>query len=112
MSRPLHEGAPVTSGARPKYVIRTDVLFETQRRQEDALPEEERVLFQHDDAVRAAFLPTSPLYSSRFLRHVGPLYNPHMGVENAGALLYSLVRFTKCRRIVEVSLGAAHLLRC
>ena len=103
---PQHEGSPVTSGNRPKYVIRTDVLFETIVNDEmNNLPKEEKVLFQHDDAVRTAFLPTSPMFSSLFTSHVQPLYNPHMGVENAGPLLYSLVRFTKCRKIVEVGAG-------
>jgi len=102
---PLHEGSPVTSGTRPKYVIRTDVLFETIVEEEEALPEHEKVLFQHDDAVRNVFLNTSPVLSETFLRHVEPLYNPHMGVENAGPLLYSLVRFAKCRNVVEVGAG-------
>ena len=128
---PLHEGSPVTSGNRPKYVIRTDVLFETNKSNEEeieSLPEEDRVLFEHDGAVRRAFLPTSPAFSSLFLHHVQPLYNPHMGgecvlhsyciksscsslilfsfsVENVGPLLYSLVRFTKRKRIVEIGAG-------
>mmetsp|Transcript_15695 Transcript_15695/g.28371 ORF Transcript_15695/g.28371 Transcript_15695/m.28371 type:complete len:691 (+) Transcript_15695:79-2151(+) len=103
---PLHEGSPVTSGKRPKYVIRTDVLFETIVDDiQNNLPEEEKALFQHDDAVRDVFLNASPMYSPLFLHHVQPLYNPHMGVENAGPMLYSLVRFTKCRNIVEVGAG-------
>jgi len=103
---PLHEGSPVTSGKRPKYVIRTDVLFETIMNDgKSNMPEEEKILFQHDGAVRNAFLNTSPLYSPLFLHHVQPLYNPHMGVENAGPMLYSLVRFAKCRNIVEVGAG-------
>lgn len=110
---PLHEGSPVAattpSGAasRAKYVIRTDVLFERVVSGEDPndMPEEERALFRHDGAVRRAFLNTSPIFSSLFLRHVEPLYNPHMGVENAGPLLYSLVRFAKVRRVVEVGAG-------
>lgn len=74
---PLHEGSPVTSGKRPKYVIRTDVLFETIVNTEmDNMPEEEKVLFQHDDAVRNVFLNNSPMFSSLFLHHVQPLYNP------------------------------------
>lgn len=103
---PLHEGSPVTSGERPKYVIRTDVLFETiTDDMADNLPEEEKVLFRHDGEVRNAFLNTSPLLSDLFRHHTAPLYNPHMGVENAGPLLYSLVRFTKSRNIVEVGAG-------
>ena len=103
---PLHEGSPVTSGNRPKYVIRSDVLFETIVNDEQRnMPEEEKVLFQYDDAVRNVFLPTSPLFSKLFLHHTANLYNPHMGVENAGPMLYSFVRFTKCRNIVEVGAG-------
>ena len=104
---PLHEGSPVDSlSNRPKYVIRTDVLFESVVKDDlNNLPEQERVLFQHDDAVRNAFLDTSPMFSSLFKSHVQTLYNPHMGVENAGPLLYSMIRFTKCRNIVEVGAG-------
>jgi len=101
---PLHEGSPVISGKRPKYVIRTDVLFETIKN-DNQVSEEDKILFQHDDAVRNVFLNVSPMFSTLFLHHVHPLYNPHMGVENAGPLLYSLVRFAKCRRIVEVGAG-------
>lgn len=101
---PQHEGSPVTSGSRPKYVIRTDVLFETVGKEEYKSPEEE-ILFKHDEEVRNVFKNTSPLFSPLFLHHVEPLYNPYMGVENAGPLLYSLVRFTKCRNIVEVGAG-------
>jgi len=103
---PLHEGSQVTSGNRAKYVIRTDVLFETTLEDDiNNMPEAERVLFQHDSAVREVFLPESQMYSPSFLHHVQPLYNPHMGVENAGPLLYSLVRFTKSRKVVEVGAG-------
>lgn len=103
---PLHEGSRVTSGNRAKYVIRTDVLFETTLKDGiENMPEAERVLFQHDDEVREVFLPTSQMYSPLFLHHVQPLYNPHMGVENLGPLLYSLVRFTKARKVVEVGAG-------
>lgn len=105
---PLHEGSPVTSSTngRHKYVIRTDILFETIANNEsESLSNEENVLFQHDDAVRDVFLNASPMFSSTFLHHVWPLYNPHMGVENAGPLLYSLVRFTKVRNVVEVGAG-------
>jgi predicted O-methyltransferase YrrM len=102
---PLHEGSPVISGKRPKYVIRTDVLFETIMSNDFEIPEGEEVLFQHDDAVRDVFLNVSPMFSTRFLHHVWPLFNPHMGVENAGPLLYSFVRFTKVRNVVEVGAG-------
>ncbi len=96
----------MTSGNRPKYVIRTDVLFERNSKVDTSnMLEQERALFQHDDVVRQVFLQTSPMMSPLFLHHVNPLYNPHMGVENAGPLLYSLVRFTKCRKIVEIGAG-------
>jgi len=101
---PVHEGSPVSSGARPKYVIRSDVLFTKAR---EGLTEEEKVdpLWKNDEFVRATFLPKSPAFSPTFLNHVSTLYNPAMGVENAGPLLYSLVRFTKTRTIVEIGAG-------
>jgi predicted O-methyltransferase YrrM len=101
---PLHEGSPVSKGARPKYVIRSDVLFTKAR---TGLTEEEKIdpIWKNDEFVRAAFLPKSPAFSSTFLNHVRSLYNPAMGVENAGPLLYSLVRFTKARTIVEIGAG-------
>ena len=107
---PLHEGSPVASSGsgRPKYVIRTDVLFETittNGYDDDDTPEDEKALFVHDDAVRDAFLNASPMFSNRFLHHVWPLYNPHMGVENVGPMLYSFVRFAKVRSVVEVGAG-------
>uniref|UniRef100_A0A7S3VH82 Fe2OG dioxygenase domain-containing protein n=1 Tax=Chaetoceros debilis TaxID=122233 RepID=A0A7S3VH82_9STRA len=101
---PLHEGSPVISGSRPKYVIRSDILF-TQAR--SGLTEEEKKdpLWKNDELVRSAFLPKSPAISSLFSNHIRNLYNPHMGVENAGPLLYSLVRFTKIKQIVEIGAG-------
>ena len=104
---PLHEGSPVTSG-RAKYVIRTDVLFERMTEETYGSPEEAR-LFEHDGAVREAFLQRSSIFSNRFLGATAGLYNPHMGVENAGPLLYSLARFVKARRVVEVGAGCKSL---
>ncbi|KAL7547310.1 hypothetical protein ACHAWF_010629 [Thalassiosira exigua] len=74
---PLHEGSLVTSG-NSKYVIRTDVLFETILSDEDNDLPPDDILFQHDDAVRNAFLNTSPIFSRLFLQHTQSLYNPHM----------------------------------
>ena len=103
---PLHEGSAVVSGNRPKYVIRSDILFATTR---EPLPLEEH-LFQNDHLVRQAFLPrTAPMVDYNFLGHLSSLYNPHMGVENLGPLLYSLIRFTKKRRIVEIGAGYTSL---
>ncbi len=101
----LHEGSPVSSSSkRPKYVIRSDVLFAKAR---EGLTESERndPLWKNDELVRQTFNPTSPAFNPTFLHHIKSLYNPHMGVENVGMLLYSLVRFTKVRQIVEIGAG-------
>ena len=106
---PLHEGSPVfplshgSAGAagRPKYVIRSDALFVTQK---ERLPLDD-ALFRHDHLVRQTFLPQSGAYHPSFLNHVRALYNPHMGVEHMGSLLYQWIRFTKVRRIVEIGAG-------
>ena len=100
----LHEGAPVKSG-RSKYVIRSDILFASQR---EKLPLDDK-LFQHDHLVRNTFLPQSPAYNSNFLNHISSLYNPHMGVENIGPFLYSFIRFTKLKSIVEIGAGYTSL---
>ena len=100
---PLHEGAPVDSG-RSKYVIRSDLLFLKETRDEKADPEDK--YFKFDEDVRQAFLPTSSAYNPLFLEHTAPLYNAVMGVESAGPLLHSFVRFTKVRRII----GGLHCL--
>ena len=101
---PVHEGAPVKSG-RPKYVIRSDILFASQR---EKLPLDDK-LFQHDHLVRKAFLPQSPAFNDNFLNHISSLYNPHMGVENIGPFLYSFIRFTKTKSIVEIGAGYTSL---
>jgi predicted O-methyltransferase YrrM len=97
---PLHEGSPVHSG-RSKYVIRSDALFVTQK---ERLPLEDE-LFRYDHLVRDAFLPRSSAVDSNFLGHLSSLYNPHMGVENLGPFLYSFIRFTKKKRILEIGAG-------
>lgn len=101
---PLHEGSPVPHGNRPKYVIRSDVLFTKAR---EGISDEEKLdpLWKNDEYVRDTFMPKSPIFSPTFMNHVQSLYNPAMGVENAGALLYSLVRFNKVRTIVEIGAG-------
>lgn len=100
---PLHEGSPVTSG-RPKYVIRSDVLFAEQTEEHSSDP-----LFQHDHLVRKTFMPRSSVFSAGFLSHAASLYNPHMGVENLGGFLYSFLRMTKKRRVVEIGAGYTSL---
>jgi len=97
---PLHEGAPVENGS-PKYVIRSDVLFHTAK---EPLPLEDP-LSCYDHLVRETFQTRSAVLDDKFLSHVLPLYNPHMGVENLGPLLYSLIRFTKVQNVVEIGAG-------
>jgi len=102
---PLHEGSPTFIGShRPKYVIRSDILFEqvSVGRSEE---EKNDPLWRYDDVVRQTFIPKSSVMNPLFLKHVSSLYNPHMGVENAGPLLYSFIRFTKVRTIVEIGAG-------
>ena len=101
---PLHEGSPVISG-QPKYVIRSDILFYVQR---ESLPVSDR-LSQHDHVVRQTFLPKSFALEHHFLRHLDALYNPHMGVENLGPFLYSFLRMTKRRKVVEIGAGYTSL---
>ena len=45
------------------------------------------------------------IYDQEFLAAVQPLYDMHMGVENMGPLLYSLIRFHKPRHVLEVGAG-------
>ena len=109
---PMHEGSPVTGpcNGRGKYVIRSDLLFtRTKTNGKGADEDKEDVLFQYDDVVTNTFLPTSLVYDSTFLKHVMPLYNACMGVECAGPLLHSFVRFTKVRQIVEIGAGYTSL---
>jgi hypothetical protein len=107
---PLHEGSPVLSG-RPKYVIRSDALFVTQNMDNGVVngDDEDYKLFQYDHAVRQTLLPQSQAMNSVFLSHAASLYNPHMGVENLGPLLYSFIRFTKLKRVVEIGAGYTSL---
>ena len=105
---PLHEGSPVKAGSsRPKYVIRSDLMVAKTH----GLSDEERgsPLFAYDRLVRETFMPRSPAIDEKFASQLASLYNPHMGVENAGPLLYSLVRFTKVRSIVEIGAGYTSL---
>ena len=45
------------------------------------------------------------IYSDTFLRAVEPLYDLHMGAENMGPILYSLVRFCKAKSVLEIGAG-------
>lgn len=99
---PLHEGSPVLSG-RPKYVIRSDVLFATHV--EKPPFEDDEILFRHDHTVRQTFIPKPTVWDRSFLSQAGLLYNPCMGVENLGPFLYSFLRMTKRRRVVEIGAG-------
>jgi predicted O-methyltransferase YrrM len=102
---PIHEGAPVLSGNRPKYVIRSDVLFASLQPADFEIRNDEKHLFQYDSLMRETFLQQSPALDRNFVNHLSSLYNPHMGVENIGPFLYSFVRFTKVKQIVEIGAG-------
>ncbi len=99
---PLHEGSPVLSG-RSKYVIRSDVLFATHI--EKPPFEDDEILFQHDNTVRQTFVPKPSVWDRDFLSQAALLYNPCMGVENLGPFLYSFLRMTKRRKVVEIGAG-------
>jgi predicted O-methyltransferase YrrM len=104
---PLHRSALVTGGNRPKFVLRANLMVETIP---NILTEDhESRLFQFDTLVRDAFLPQSPAFDKVFASQLAALYNPHMGVEHVGTLLYSLIRFTKSRKIVEIGAGYTSL---
>lgn len=45
------------------------------------------------------------IYDDDFLDLIQPLYDMHMGVENMGPLLYSLVRFLKPLHVLEIGAG-------
>jgi len=45
------------------------------------------------------------IWSAQFLASAAPLYDMHMGVENMGPLLYSIVRFVKPLQVLEVGAG-------
>ena len=105
---PLHEGSPVLSGPSPKYVIRSDALFVTQRHETLDKTDPDFPLFQYDAVVRNTFLPppsNQMIWNVPWLSHVRDLYNPHMGVEHVGPLLYSLIRMAKKRQVLEIGAG-------
>ena len=49
------------------------------------------------------------LYSPAFLKVASPLYDMHMGCENMGPMLYSLIRFLKPKRVLEIGAGYTSL---
>jgi len=100
---PLHEGSPVRSG-RPKYAIRSDVLFVTHI-EPPPFEDDDDLLFRHDHAVRQTFMLKPSVWDPRFLSQANLLYNPCMGVENLGPFLYSFLRMTKKKRVVEIGAG-------
>ena len=59
--------------------------------------------------MRDALSQRSLALDRNFLSHASSLYNPHMGVENLGPFLYSFIRFTKKRKIVEIGAGYTSL---
>lgn len=73
------------------------------------LPDSKRAGPTASGAACAAFT-RGGLFNPEFLRVAAPLYDQHMGAENLGPLLYSLVRFTKPQNVLE--LGAGCVARC
>jgi len=69
------------------------------------------VTYDHRDKVRNLAFSARPCganggaWSSAFLAACRPLHAAHMGCENMGPLLYSLARFIKPRRVLEVGAG-------
>eukprot|EP01044_Picomonas_judraskeda_P003484 COSAG03_NODE_287_length_9368_cov_412.210594_2_plen_934_part_00 len=63
--------------------------------------------FTLNDAISPCFSVwlLGGIYDQEFLAAVQPLYDLHMGVENMGPLLYSLIRFHKPRHVLEVGAG-------
>ena len=65
----------------------------------------------HRDKISRLALSPRPcgasgeVWSRRFLEMCRPLHAQHMGCENMGPLLYSLIRFVKPRRVLEVGAG-------
>lgn len=59
----------------------------------------------HGDARDVIKRTTGGIYDETFLELVEPLYDLHMGAENMGPLLYTLCRFVKPRRVLEVGAG-------
>ena len=45
------------------------------------------------------------IYSPEFIKAVQPLFDCHMGCENMGPLLYSLIRFVKSSLVLEIGAG-------
>ena len=65
----------------------------------------------HRDKIAALALSPRPCgasggcWDASFLRSNRPLHSAHMGCENMGPMLYSLVRFIKPRKVLEVGAG-------
>ena len=95
---PQHEGSEVTSGT--KFVIRTDCLYRH---------ETPNLMNQHDALVRTSFLPRSTLSNPLFHALTSTLYEPVMGAEALGPLLYGLVKFLKPTNVVEIGAGYTSL---
>lgn len=51
------------------------------------------------------------IYSEAFLAATKPLYSMHMGCENMGPMLYTLIRFVKPLELLEVGAGECQIYR-
>lgn len=80
----------------------TDERFLQLAFQEDEEEEEEE---EEAAACTARTAPPAGPWDATWLRTLAPLYSLHMGCENMGPLLYSLVRFVKPSRSLEIGAG-------
>uniref|UniRef100_A0A7S1HT45 Uncharacterized protein n=1 Tax=Eutreptiella gymnastica TaxID=73025 RepID=A0A7S1HT45_9EUGL len=64
-----------------------------------------QVLSGSGDCAASVIRTRGGIYSDAFLRVVEPSYDLHMGAENLGPVLYSLVRFCKAKHILESGAG-------
>eukprot|EP00943_MAST-04B_sp_MAST-4B-sp1_P001148 g1148.t1 len=65
----------------------------------------ERIIRNNNGSISMPNSSSGTLYSSWYLKTVAPLYDLHMGCENMAPFLYSLVRFLKVQKILEVGAG-------
>mmetsp|Transcript_2017 Transcript_2017/g.3087 ORF Transcript_2017/g.3087 Transcript_2017/m.3087 type:complete len:468 (+) Transcript_2017:2-1405(+) len=96
---PMHEGSPLSSSSRGKYIIRTDLC----------LP---KIHNDHNDHehLRRALVDQPAVPDTHFLQAVKKeTLSPFMGTEAAAPWLYTTIRFLRLRRIAEVGAGYTSL---
>lgn len=60
---------------------------------------------QQQQLLSSSLSTSGSIYSVAFLKLIQPLYDLHMGCENMGPMLYSLIRFLKPGRVLEIGAG-------